>query len=155
VYALRDTDNPTDRRQHEENQQRFVRRYAEINGQVLPLMKIQRKLPHQTLAQESLWFNVFNQDFLPNYRSADRGAGGTNVGWRPQDAPSAAAWITSAREITFNSDLPQPLNIQLMGKEIDDFYAYNLDGLSPQSSRQRVGDVRLRFVWFPDSGDGG
>lgn len=136
----------------------LTRRYAELNKQILPLLAstkapaIQRKKPHETRAQQSLWFNVYNHDFLPNY--AGRPEHATQVHWEPVDDPSRAAWKTDQREMTFQSDRPDPLAITLVGKEITDFYAYNRDGVSGLGSQEHVGDIRLRFVWFPDAGDG-
>jgi signal peptidase I len=161
VYNLRrpelQNELVNDNRQREGIKQQFLQRYAEINEQILPLLKIQRKLPHRTIAQESLWFSVYDHDFLPNYRPSGSTLGGSPVGWRASDAASGKAWNTSGREITFASDSPQPLEIQFSGKEIDDFYAYNLDTLPDRAPRprQRVGDTRLRFVWCPTGGAGG
>jgi signal peptidase I len=139
----------------------FIKRYGELNRQVLPLMEIQRKDPHEPAkgarAQKSLWCNVYNNDFLPNYARLPAQQAGTRVGWEPVDTASAAAWKADQREIAFRSELDQPLAIRFAGKEIDDFFAYNDDGVPERgpSMRQRVGDVRLRFTWFPEAGSGG
>ena len=122
-----------------------------------PAARIQRKLPGRTIAQESLWFIVYNNDFLPHYRDSSPLAGGAGVGWRGVDEAAARAWTLGERELRFQSDAPEPREIQFVGKEIDDFYAYNIEGLSERSQRahELVGDVRFRFVWIPESGSGG
>jgi signal peptidase I len=131
----------------------FKGRYAEINKQLLPLLKIQRKYPigspHETRAQESLWQIVYNNDYLP---APER----RRVTWKPVNAAAAAAWNAADREITFKSDSAEPLSLRFDGKPIDDSYAYNNDRVRENGGgRQLVGDLHLSMVWFPDSGSGG
>lgn len=73
------------------------------------------------------------------------------------EAAAATAWHTSGRELRFKSDSERTLSVRFTGKLIDDFYAYNFVAHSRLSSQHRVpvGDLRLRFIWFPESGDGG
>lgn len=56
-------------------------RYSAINQRLLPFLKIQRKAIDAPEAQQSLWFNVYNRDFLPNYTT--KGQPDTRVGWSP------------------------------------------------------------------------
>jgi len=123
--------------------------YERINARLLPHLRIQRKTPE---AQESLWSIVYDHDF----RAPETAAVRSSVRWGPVGEPAARAWDTTAPEITFSSESDAPLAIRLEGKEIRDFVAYNYsaslgrndDGISP------VGDLRLRFVWFPQAGNG-
>ncbi len=155
VYRHRATP-PETREEQRRARESFARRYAEINAQLLPLLpeRIERKLP-QSRAQESLWFTVYNQDDLPNYERPSAVASEERVQWQPEGASATAAWDAGQREITFKSESEEPLDLKFAGKAIDDFYAYNNDGLAPRESRQYVGDLLLRFLWFPDSGSGG
>ncbi|MEP0844050.1 MAG: hypothetical protein HRF43_15215, partial [Phycisphaerae bacterium] len=45
------------------------RRYEELNRKLIGHLKIQRKLLQSPRAQEALWVNVYNHDYLPNYAS--------------------------------------------------------------------------------------
>ncbi|MEP0844447.1 MAG: hypothetical protein HRF43_17240, partial [Phycisphaerae bacterium] len=76
------------------------------------------------------------------------------VGWEPEGPAAAAAWNTSRREITFKSagTESEPLYIRFDGKDITNFSGYNAELVN--RSPIPVGDVRLRFTWFPDSGNG-
>ncbi|NLX15075.1 MAG: hypothetical protein GXY44_15695, partial [Phycisphaerales bacterium] len=140
----------------------ITERYRKLNEELLPFLKIQRKWPEAIRAQQSLWSNVYNHDFLPN---PDK----SRVCWMP-DGPSAKrAWDTSKREISFDSDSEDYLHIYFAGKRISDFYAYNRDDrfdseqlgyragrhASHNQPYQPVGDLRLRFTWFPEAGSGG
>lgn len=128
----------------------FIRRYQEVNRELLPFLKIQRKVSGELLAQESLWFNVYNQDFLPHYRDGERRGREVWVGWRASDATAAQAWKTDARELVFESSIAEPLEAEFTGKRIDDFYAYN-NTVEPS---QLVGDIRVRFELIPESDKG-
>lgn len=57
-----------------------AQRYASINQRLAPLLSIQRKAVDAPVSQTSLWFNVFNQDFLPNYEHANAPPA-QRVGW--------------------------------------------------------------------------
>lgn len=128
--------------------------YKAANEQLLPFLQIQRKpdTPSGQRAQNTLWFNVYNHDFLPNYKHLRSGA---QVGWAPVE--DNGAWDTHQREVTFSSNSDRLLKIHFAGKEITDFYAYNTDDPSrgPDAPANYVGDVRLRFVWFPGENQGG
>ena len=130
-------------------------RYDALNERLLPYLEIQRKTPE---AQKSLWFNVYNHDYLPNYqRFASQPTAW--VSWEPvgpAGSLAAEAWNTTQREITFESDSHEPLAIQFTGKPIDDYCAYNYRAQMNQSHHtlNPVGDLRLRFSWFPEAGLG-
>jgi signal peptidase I len=55
-------------------------RHAALNARIVPHLKIQRKAVDAPEAQQSLWFNVYNQDFLPDYEH-NKGQPETRVGW--------------------------------------------------------------------------
>ncbi|MBI4580344.1 MAG: hypothetical protein HY718_11620, partial [Planctomycetes bacterium] len=54
-------------------------RYAAINKRIMPYLTIQRKALDAPDAQKSLWFNIYQQDFLPNYRTQESPE--SRVGW--------------------------------------------------------------------------
>ncbi len=148
------------RQENADPRRRDIRqRYAELNRQLLPYLKAQRKTGRARRAQRSLWVNVYNHDFLPNCDSLRDDQLRTRVGWKPDpgdDEGARAAWDTSKREVTFNSDDDRLLYIRFDGKDIDDFSAYNNDGGDrPPGQRHLVGDLRLRFGWRPRAGTGG
>lgn len=147
VYKCRAERIPPD-----QSRPRIKARYSELNEMILPHLRIQRKTER---AQEALWVNVYNHDFLPNYGSlrpdqlTDQ-----RVGWRPVSGQPAAAdaWDTTRRTITFNSAADAPLFIRFDGKRIDDLNAYNAG--SKNGLHELVGDIRLRFNWRPRKGEG-
>lgn len=136
----------------------FQKEYAEINAELVPLMNIERKTE---AAQKSLWSITYDHDFLPNYLPLRSESERERVGWHPVETAAAKAWDTSRSEITFSSEADNWLAVQFGGKPIDDFYAYNSDGVRmvqsarPEDKRVAVGDVRLSFVWLPDAGSDG
>lgn len=124
-----------------------------LNQRLIPLLQIERKPPR---AQQSLWSVVYNHDFMPNYNPLRANQSDYKVGWMPEPA-AVGAWDVSHRQISFSSDSDDWLAIRFSGKPIDDFYAYNNDsgsapGARGEQNRNIVGDVRLRFTWFPDAG---
>jgi signal peptidase I len=143
TYAYQRTREPAEKRAIQD-------RLAELNRKIVPLMSIQRKTER---AQKSLWFNVYDHDYLPNYGALKTTQ---RVGWRPIGQVADQAWNASRREVTFANDSEQWLALQFAGKPIDDFYAYNADGQRrSEDQRYPVGDVRLRFIWFPEVAQGG
>ncbi len=138
-------------------QDQIRKMYAEINRKVLPYLEIQRKIEQAPRAQQSLWFNVYNNDFLPNYESDVR-----LVGWSPDGPTAAAAWKdTNTRTIKFESLNDETHFLRFEGV-IDDFYAYNGDDAGDlpdsrsgfSSTRKLVGDLRLHFSWLIRGGSG-
>jgi signal peptidase I len=127
------------------------RELAALQREVVPALdsclRIQRKLPSATLAQESLWFVVFDLDYLPTR--------GQDVGWQAYPPGSSTAWNTSGRTIRFDG-LQRPLEaIRLVGRSACDCYAYNFDSERPRGRpADIVADRRLRCLFTPLQGDG-
>jgi signal peptidase I len=145
VHARRDSAGGPSRDQ-------ILDRYAEVNKRIVPLLQIQRKTPR---AQQSLWFNVYDHDYLPNYAALKTNA---RVEWRPSDSAAARAWDASRREITFAGADNQWLQLHFEGKQIKDFYAYNADGQRPRrqnGGQNLVGDLKLSCTWIPETTRGG
>lgn len=153
-----------DRQSGSFNTREEIRRlHADINKRLLPYLEIKRKIEKAPRAQESLWFNVYNHDFLPNYESRSE-HDKPSVGWKPDTADAAEAWKdTNRRTIKFDSVSDETLFLRFEGM-IDDFYAYNISGSAGEvinvrgglssSDRRLVGDVRLRFSWVIRAGSG-
>lgn len=135
----------------------LTERYRSLNQRVLPYLTIQRKLDAPR-AQTALWFTVYDHDYLPD---AEHSPAGRQVRWEaPADNNHTSAepsWNTQDREIRFDNLQPDPQFIEFIGKPIVDFYAYNNHGIgaSHSAAERLVGDIRLRFVWLPENGDGG
>lgn len=73
-------------------------RYEAINQRLIPYLKIQRKAVDAPQAQQSLWFNVYERDYLPNYeQTAEHHQPDVRVGW-------------STRIRSFNSVQPEQLD---------------------------------------------
>lgn len=138
----------------DEQQARAIReRYREANLRLIPFLEIQRKTPK---AQRPLWFNVYNHDHMPNLDSLNTDERAAVARWAPVGDQAAGAWDTGHREIRYAVHDRTPLAVRFTGKPIEDFYAYNNDGIGePEPPRRPVGDLRLRFIWFPEEGDGG
>lgn len=110
-------------------------------------LRIQRKLPDVTHAQESLWTVVFDQDYLPTR--------GRDVGWEPDPSGMSTAWDTSNRTLRFNGIEQGLAAIRLVGKSAADCYAYNFDGDRPRGRpADIVADRRLRCLFTPLKGEG-
>jgi len=60
-------------------QEDVAARYKAINERIIPFLRIRRKAVNAPAAQESLWFNVYDRDFLPVY--ATRSQPESRVGW--------------------------------------------------------------------------
>jgi signal peptidase I len=120
---------------------------SKIRPQLLEHYRIRRKAPH---AQSSLWFDVYNHDFVPQRANRRRDA---VPRWAPESRDGPVLWDTSDRSLTFNGmQSPEQALMFYPGGNDDrilDFYAYNR-----RDSQETVGDLRLRFVLFFDRGDG-
>ncbi|HOW72989.1 MAG TPA: S26 family signal peptidase [Phycisphaerae bacterium] len=128
-------------------------RYTELNQRILPHLRIARKTE---LAQESLWCNVYDHDYLP--AAVDHARPASTVGWRPVGDAAAKVWTTSGRELVCECSEDTLQAIQFDGKVIGDLVTYNDSGRygrGPRGGTFLVGDVRLRFTWFPIAGNGG
>ncbi len=126
---------------------------ASLQEKVIPVLnkhlRIQRKTPDLTRAQRSLWFVVFDQDYLPWQRAA-------GVGWKPVLPPGApSAWDTSQRTVRFLGADRSLEAVRLAGRPPHDCYAYNFDGDRPRGRpAEFVADRRLRCLFTPLAGDG-
>lgn len=129
----------------------FRQRHEELNQRLLPHLRIQRKTPR---SQTALWFNVYNDDFRP--AAPPGGHPPSPVGWWPVDQTAKTAWNTADKEILFDSRDATSHAIEFAGKDIDDFVAYNHSSSPGRSAagENYVGDLRLKFVWLPDAGEG-
>lgn len=125
-------------------------------------LRITRKAP---LAQESLWFNVYNHDYPPR----------TTIPSQPRwiaQRGDDSAWDVSDRTMRFDGASGPPESIELTNAMLVDAYAYNLmtpsdlhernnrlnfpefKALTPQTRYQLYGDnfvsdMRVRFVLVP------
>jgi len=127
------------------------RELAQLQQMTLPALnkylKIQRKTEQTTPAQESLWFTVFDQDYLPTSQR--------NVGWKPVSTDKDSGWNTSQRTLRFKGQNRDLEAIRLAGKTAGDFYAYNLyDSVRATDPQTVVADRRLRCVFTPLAGEG-
>lgn len=126
--------------------------YAALNERILPHLRIARKTE---LAQQPLWINVYDHDYLP--ATADKTRPVSKVGWKPVDEAAAKAWDTSRRELVCECADETLQVIEFSGKEITDLVTYNDSDPHGRGSRGAffVGDVRVRFTWFYVAGTGG
>ncbi len=116
------------------------------------MLRIQRKTP---IAQESLWMNHYDQDFLPD-RSLQSGFKFNPPAWKPEE-PDQSGWNASAPKVRFEPPDDKEHWLRLVGRPIRDDYAYN-DVFGPNSPEPRsvsVGDVRISFVLLPGLGHDG
>jgi signal peptidase I len=127
----------------------IAREIEALRERLLPLLDkclhVERKLPGAARAQRSLWFDVYDHDFLP---PPSRG-----VGWKPLLSSGESGWDTSGRAIRFAGRERGTETIRLVGRPSSDFYAYNING-SNRHVGGVVGDRRLRCVLTPLAGDG-
>ncbi|RME40535.1 MAG: hypothetical protein D6788_03115 [Planctomycetota bacterium] len=103
-------------------------------------MRIPRKTP---AAQQSLWFVVYDHDYLPRNRGPRQPA------WLPAQG-NASGWDASHRRVRFEDRGLQNDFIALMGKDIGAFCAYNIY----QRRYAPVADLRVRFVLTPHTSTG-
>ena len=105
-------------------------------------LRIQRKTAHITCAQESLWFTVFNQDYLPR-RQVEK------VGWKSMSSKADSGWDASSPRVHFNGPDRGLETIGLIDSPAD-VYAYNFDGAPSHRARSViVRDRRVRCVVTP------
>jgi signal peptidase I len=127
---------------------------AQQEAKLSSLLKIQRKT---RVAQQSLWMTHYDHDFKPNL---DKAVGTINFDpprWEPEASQAQGAWEAATPLVRFSPLDEQEHWLKLMGRGIEDHYAYNdvLPNASPRPGTP-VGDVRLSFVLFPsvESGRG-
>ena len=98
-------------------------------------------------AQEQLWFNVYDHDFLPHRHGA-----GAAPRWAALLVGTQSNWDTSDRRVRYDGVGKEGQFIQFAGKPIVDTYAYNLMG--NKNKAHPIQDLRLKFVFMPEEGDG-
>lgn len=125
------------------------------------VMKIQRKT---RVAQDSLWMQHFDQDFMPKDREPDPlDADFKPPVWAEAEGAQGRAWDASSPVVRFRPADAAVHWLELGGSPIQDEYGYNNvnANLSFTNSLDRerpryVGDVQVRCVMFPtgSAGDG-
>ncbi|HNQ23871.1 MAG TPA: S26 family signal peptidase [Phycisphaerae bacterium] len=109
---------------------------AELDGK----LRITRKTP---VAQKSLWFVVYDHNYLP------RAAGDLQPRWEAQRGADSR-WDTRQRRVRFDGRGGATEYIELRDKAMDARCAYNIrSGSAPP-----VSDQRVRFVLLPVDGEG-
>lgn len=96
------------------------------------------------VAQEALWFVVYDHDYLP--RTADLG----QPVWVTAEG-KLSGWDTDRRRITFEDRKLRADFIELQRKPIEAFCAYNT---SVRENLPPVSDLRVRFVLTPGDNEG-
>jgi signal peptidase I len=96
------------------------------------------------VAQEALWFVVYDHDYLPRTTDLEQPV------WVAAEG-RLSGWDTDRRRLTFEDRKLRADFIELQGKPIEAFCAYNT-GL--QESLPPVSDLRVRFVLTPQEGEG-
>ncbi len=124
------------------------RSLAELQRRVLPVLsrhlRIQRKAIEAPRAQQSLWFVVFDQDYLPTQRAE-------TVGWKPYPIGVPSGWDASRRVVEFRG-VDRPLeHLRLVGRYSTNTYAYNM---GPDGDGELVTDRRIRCLMTPLAGEG-
>lgn len=116
------------------------------------LLKIQRKT---AVAQESLWMLHYDHDFVPVGLPGVTDFGQfAPPGWTERDAGPTPCWSTSTPAVRFKPADTEQHWIDLTGHRIEDSYGYNNVLEGPSMEPRPVGDVLLKFVLVPESGDG-
>jgi len=133
----------------------FIKRLIGLPGEKIELIDgdvyVNDKIARKTdIAMESLWFLVYNNDYLPTRRDRDDPPADV-PGWVPVD--KTQQWKTSGRVLFFHGDKKdQPGTIAFNG-HVQDFYAY--DDPDMQAGRMyTVSDIKLEFMLNVHRGDG-
>ncbi|MEK6644949.1 MAG: S26 family signal peptidase [Planctomycetota bacterium] len=109
-------------------------------------LTIQRKTK---IAQESLWILHYNHDFKPDLSLMQTSPGFHPPYWHAKSGDAGSDWDASTPVIRFTPKSDTEQWIELVGRPIQDQYAYNDVSMIP-SNPINVGDVRLKFVLFPE-----
>ena len=102
-------------------------------------LTIARKTP---VAQEALWFVVYNHDYPPRTLDPNQPRWATPGG-------QSSCWDTSGRRVRFQATDDDPHYIELMGKSIRAAYAYNILPRRVSARVPPVSDQRVQFVLTP------
>ncbi|MGB2987357.1 MAG: S26 family signal peptidase [Phycisphaerae bacterium] len=104
-------------------------------------MTIARKTP---VAQQALWFRVYDHDYPPQTLDANQPR------WTA-DRGSASGWDASTRRVRFEDRGLEADYIALAGKQTHATCAYNIHS---RTSPPPVSDLRVRFVLTPGQNEG-
>ncbi len=107
------------------------------------LLTIQRK---PDADQEALWMLHYDNDFPPENPLMD------GARWESGGPPDQTGWDASTPRVVFDGRDDREHVLELTGKPIADFYAYN--PMKASLDNRYVGDVRLRFVLTPEKESG-
>jgi len=125
---------------------------ARLRSELDRHLVIQRKT---RIAQESLWLNHYDHDYLPRTPTPTFPAFDPPR-WVPRAEDNGRSpWDAATSVITFKPNDDREYTLVLDGRKIVDRYGYNLPMTRQKGSRSvAVGDVRVKFVLFPGDGDG-
>lgn len=115
---------------------RLTQTSQKLQTELNDVLQIARKTK---VAQEALWFGVYDHDYLP--KTLD----GNQPRWVPM-LRKRSGWNTSQRRVTFTDKGNRFDFIELQGKPILATCAYNV---RERSSPPPVSDMRVRFVMTP------
>jgi len=110
-------------------------------------LRIQRKT---RIAQQSLWMIHYDHDYQPDVGQIRQPGRFDPPRWVPRES-EAAAWNAATPVVRFEPTTDEECWLDLRGKPIEDFYAYNSVA---SVATHPVGDVMLSFVLFPRGSDG-
>lgn len=122
----------------------FRRLTSEQELRLAKHLAIQRKTK---IAQDSLWIVHYDHDFRPDLALMQNNPGFNPPYWR-STAEGASDWDASTPVVRYTPKTDKEQWIELAGRPVQDVYAYNDVGMIP-SNPVNVGDVRLKFVLFP------
>ncbi|MFA5864510.1 MAG: signal peptidase I [Phycisphaerae bacterium] len=109
-----------------------------IDGDIYANDKIVRKT---AVAEESLWFLVYNNDYFPNRH----GRVDNLPEWISLDQSSKQLWDTSSRVLIFHGSKKNQSGTIMFNYPIQDFYGY--DDPDSQYGRQFVvSDIKMEFM---------
>ena len=125
---------------------------SEQSNTLAGLLRIQRKT---TIAQKELWLIHNDHDFIPQ-QQAPNGRLFDPPRWEKDATAAPRAWNAKTPVVRFDPPDDEVHWLRLKGKPIQDDCGYNNVNSTKQiqASANDVGDVRVKFVFFPGKGDG-
>jgi len=120
-----------------------------IDGDIYANDQIVRKTD---VAENSLWFIVYNNDFLPARRSQIDPREVPMPGWIPVDAASAKLWNTNQRVLVFKG-LSKKSGTITFTEPPRDFYGYD-NPANPANAEFIVSDLKMEFTLVVRQGQG-